>query len=119
MQRASNLSIKVKKSVFIPLSEPFSEALVHKVQAFLDDNAPNWSKFKVENAGEYLGFWIGPVIRDKIWLKAERKWRGRAQAIASAGVAPSLGIRMYNSRAVTTFGYVSQIHPLDQLARKK
>ena len=35
----------------------------------------------------------------------------RGRTIADARIAPSLGIRLYNSRAVTTFGYVAQIYP--------
>ena len=114
VKRISNLDIKEKKCVLIPLGEPYSDILVRKVRAFLAINVPSWATFEVASACEYLGFWIGPKISEKIWQKAERKWCSRSQAIADAKLAPSLGIRMYNTRAVTTLGYMAQLHPLPQ-----
>ena len=58
VKRMSNLGIKVKKCVLMPLGEPFSDTLVRTVRGFLEIAVPNWSEFDIASAGEYLGFWI-------------------------------------------------------------
>jgi hypothetical protein len=88
------------------------------VHSFLNDEVPSWKDFTIASAGEYLGFWVGPQVKDKLWKKALSKWELRGRAIAGAKVAPSLGVQLYNSRAVTPFGYVAQIYPLSHDAIK-
>ena len=110
-RRASNLAVKPNKCVIIPLGSPFSDEIVRKVRVFLGEHIPDWAKFAIEPRGEYLGFFIGTNIKNYVWTKAEGKWDKRSREIAAAKVAPSLGVPLYNTRAITTLGYVAQIHP--------
>ena len=110
-RRASNLTIKTKKRVIIPIGSPFNEELKMAVRAFLETSISEWANVVIAPRGEYLGFLVGPIVKDHMWMKAEFKWDRRSGDIAAARVAPSIGIAMYNTRAVTTLGYVAQIYP--------
>jgi hypothetical protein len=73
MRRISNLSIKSKKCVLIPLGGFLTDDLRKKVHSFLKDEVPSWKDFTIASAGEYLGFWVGPQVMDKLWKKAQSK----------------------------------------------
>ena len=107
----SGMNLKPSKCILIPLGEIFSDDLVHKVRDFLSRNIPEWSTFQVVGAGTYLGFGVGPLAGDIMWEKPVQKWTTRTIALSSAKVAPSLGVAQYNSRSVTTLGYIAQIYP--------
>ena len=112
IKKISNLGLKIKKCVLVPLGGPLTEDLLAKVKNFLNDHVPQWANVRIQDSGEYLGFWVGPKIKEKVWSKAEAKWDSRARSIAAAKLAPSLGVEQYNSRAVSTMGYVAQLFPL-------
>jgi len=48
------------------------------------------------------------------WKSPAEKWSYRARVLATAKLAPSLGIRQYNSRSVSVLSYVAQIFPVDK-----
>jgi len=118
IRHASNLGLKIKKCVIIPLGGPFSDALKQKIKHFLTEHLPQWASVRIQDSGEYLGFQIGTSIKDKLWRKPEAKWDTRARSIAAAKLAPSIGVQQYNMRAVTTMGYVAQLHPLPASSTK-
>ena len=110
-RRASNLTIKTKKCI-IPIGRPFNEELKMSVRAFLETSISEWANVVIAPRGEYLGFLVGPIVKNHMRRKTDFKWDRRSRDIAAARVAPSIGIAMYNMRAVTTLGYVAQIYPL-------
>ena len=111
-QKASNLALNPKKSILIPLGGFFSPALAQQYADFLALNVPSWRDFGIAPFGVYLGFAIGPGAAAALWGKAVAKWSARALAIGAARVAPSLGVKLYNTRAVPTLGYIAQLCPL-------
>ena len=104
--------------MLIPLGGPLTQELTLKVKKFLATHLPQWTDVRIASCGEYLGFWIGPSIKDKMWNKPESKWDSRSRDIAAAKLAPSLGVQQYNARAVTTMSYVAQLYPLSNAMMK-
>ena len=113
IRNASNLGLKIKKCVLIPLGGPLTDGLYTKVQNYLNDHLPQWANVRIQDRGEYLGFGVGPKIKEKVWSKPKAKWDSRARRVSAAKLAPSLGVQQYNARAVPTMSYVAQISPLD------
>jgi len=112
IRNASNLRLKIKKCIIIPLGGPRTNKKKQTIKRFLSEHLPQWADVRIQESGEYLGFWIGTSIKEKVWSKPEAKWDTRARNIAAAKLAPSIGVHQYNLRAVTTMGYVAQLHPL-------
>ena len=77
--------------------------------AWLAAHVPNWSNFKIQQAGKYLGFWIGPMVKDKMLLAPFSKYKSRAKQIASANTAAAATAVAYNRGAVPVLGYHAQL----------
>ena len=67
VRNASNLRLKIKKCIIIPLGGPVTDAIKQKIKLFLREHLPQWADVCIQANGEYLGFWIGPSIKDKVW----------------------------------------------------
>ena len=78
-------------------NHPARWELIEDELNFLKNKIPDWVSFRIDDAGEHLGFWVGPNIRHRLWKKAEDRWDARGRAIADARIAPCLGVRLYNS----------------------
>ena len=107
--RGTNLKLKPKKCVCVPLGAPWSDAREEVVRRLLTESAPSWSAFLIKPRAKYLGFWVGLLTKHQVWSEAANKWVSRALDLAHAGIAPSLAIREYNSRAVSCLGYLAQL----------
>ena len=77
---------------------------------YLQDVVGDWSQFKVALAGTYLGFRVGPDggVRAS-WAAPLAKFRERAHALGAAGLAPSLGCRLYARNVSPVLSYVEQL----------
>lgn len=73
---------------------------------------PEWAAMKVTTAHKYLGVEVGfGVSLEARWSAASKKVRNRVTNIASAGVAPSLGLRHLSSHIAPVLSYVAQVAP--------
>ena len=68
-------------------------------------------------AGNYLGCFLGPLAGVQQWKLAIAKWASRTCAIAASHAPLSVTIALYNSRAVTTLGYLAQLSPIPDSVR--
>ena len=66
----------------------------------------------IKGASRYLGVMLGPASAAAQWHLAVDKWSSRSLAIAATGAAASVSARLYNTRAVPTLGYLTQLRPL-------
>ncbi len=67
------------------------------------------ANLSVKAAAPYLGVVLGPAAAASQWRAASAKWQRRALTIASGQLAPSLGVPLYNSRAVSVLQYLAQV----------
>ena len=116
----AGLSLKAKKCVIIPVSSIFSNELHDAIRTWLASNLPRWADFTVSAAGKYLGAYLGPAASQKLWTNAANKWASRAHTIGSAALPLQLSVMLYNTRAITTIGYIAQLALLpDKLLRQE
>ena len=110
-QFLAGLTLKPVKCNIIPCTEDFWNA-VPKVRAWLTANVPDWAAFKVVNAAELLGFFVGPGAAQKMWIKPLAKFKRRVLDIKNAGAGLTLNMLDYNARVVPVLSYVAQLFPL-------
>ena len=116
----AGLSLKVQKCVIVPISASFSEELCETIRSWLAMNLPLWSDFAISEAGKYLGAFLGPAASQKLWTNAANKWASRSYSIGNGAMPLQLSVMLYNSRAVTTLGYISPFALLpDKLIRQE
>eukprot|EP00972_Heterocapsa_arctica_P020325 2999317-Heterocapsa_arctica.AAC.1 len=108
---ASLLALNPRKCVLIPIADTFCEQLAEEVLLWLRANVPAWAHFAIVASGKYLGFIMGPGVRDESWKAPVAKWVLRGKMIACSAMAPSIGTMLYNERALPVLGYVAQVIP--------
>ena len=64
---ARNLRLELKKCMLIPLGCQLTKALNDRHTELPATSLPQWSNVRIASCGGYLGFWIGPLIMDKVW----------------------------------------------------
>ena len=62
---------------------------------------------------------MGPAAGSSQWKHATDKWQTRALSIAHSGATPAISALLYNSRALPTLGYISQLCTLPKNFRRK
>ena len=77
----AGMTLKPKKCILIPTSEPFSEELVRSIQRWLTTNIPAWANFSIKSSGKYLGFFLGPTADKEQWKEPVDKFVSRAKAL--------------------------------------
>lgn len=87
------------------------------VKNWLETNLPQWADFKVKGSSRYLGFMLGPSAGKSQWTLALDKWNSRSVSFADIGAAASIAAKLYNTRAVSTLGYIAQLRQLPCSAR--
>jgi hypothetical protein len=116
----AGLSLKASKCVIIPVCGFFTNDLSNAVRAWLISHLPDWGEFKVSAAGKYLGASVGPAAGRTLWTNAANKWASRAHLIGSSALPLQVSVMLYNSRAITTIGYIAQLALLpDKLIRQE
>jgi hypothetical protein len=106
----SGLALKHKKCVIVPLGRLIDDDRIKEVKNYISTYTPEWAAFDVRDCAEYLGMIVGPGGgNDASWEKPLNKFRNRSLDIAKSDIAPSIGIDLYNGRAVPTMSYVPQL----------
>ena len=85
----AGLNLKPKKCVLVVLV-PFNGLLKTKIQEWLALHLPKWKNFNIQDAGKYLGFWLGPAAGAHLWDAPFKKFRLRVDKIYSSGAAVSV-----------------------------
>ena len=98
-QRVSNLALKPKKCVVVPLGAPLTTERAQLVRDYITKHAPSWCSFKITDVAEYLGFLLGPKGGLTSWKKAVGNYYKTTKIIAAANLSPTLGFDLYNMRA--------------------
>ena len=75
----------------------------------LREHMPAWREMSVAWHGIYLGFPVGPRRADQTWLKAMEKYELRSRIWAGHEHGLQYNALTYNSFAISTLGYVSQL----------
>ena len=70
----ANLTLKPIKCNIIPTSMPHSPEIENFIKEWLAVHLPSWKDFKVLPRAKYLGFIMGPQIRDFQWQGTMDKW---------------------------------------------
>ncbi len=112
MGKAARLHLKTCKCKIIPLWRAFSPQVVETVQTYLFQHVASWCSFQVVASATYLGFVLGPGAGFESWLAPLQKWRRRVLQINSSQAGPTLNLRAYSIRALSTLGYIAQLLPL-------
>ena len=109
-RRASGLSLKIKKCVFIPLGKELTPLLEKQMREYISKIAPGWKDFNIKSAHEYLGFIIGPQGGNiASWQKAINNYNNATHSIATAKIAPSAGTMLYHTHALPRLSYIPQL----------
>ena len=83
------------------------------MRAWLQQEIPEWTAFKICKFARYLGFMLGPEAASNSWTEPYAKFRERTGALAHGGAPASLTVRSWNMHAVSVLPYVGQMmHPL-------
>ena len=104
-RRLAGLSIKMKKSVVVPLDQ-WSDATRDLVADWIADHLHDWDDIGIAPFSKYLGYFLGPEIGDLMWRAPSSKWQSRAAAITATGAPPSIAAALYNKFAFPTLSYV-------------
>ena len=95
--RASGLRLNIKKCICIPLWRTQLEDL--RREAWLQESI--WKSFKVELAGKYLGFWVGPGgTPSKNFADAMEKFECRCASWMEAPVGLGDKVTLFNVMCV-------------------
>ena len=70
-ERAAGLKLKPRKCFLVPISAPYSLAVVSSLRDFLSSFIPSWFEFNITCTAEYLGIWLGPGSASRQWCKPE------------------------------------------------
>ena len=110
-KHCAGLSLKFKKCCIVPCTD-FNSSSIAKVRKWLRQHIESWQEFRIEGATELLGFFVGPLANQYMWVKPMRKYRKRMADIKRAGAGLALNVHDYNTRISPVLGYVSQLVPL-------
>ena len=73
-----------------------------------------WSRFKVEGAAKFLGFYVGPECGKFNWNGPLGKLQDRVKQIKSAAAPVHINAYHYNTRVCPVMSYQAQLLPLDK-----
>ena len=105
----AGLTLKPSKCVIVPLVGSLNEDIAAMYSDWMATHVPNWRNFKIQEAGKYLGFWLGPKAANKLWIGPFSKYKERTKAIAGANTAAASTAIAYNRDAITVLGYHAQL----------
>jgi hypothetical protein len=105
----SNMQLKPGKCNIIPTNLSLTSELTEWLRHWLTENIPEWREFQIVSGAKYLGFLMGPSIKDTQWTSAINKWSGRVKAIAASRCGPSTAAFLYNYTALPVLGYRAQL----------
>ena len=100
----SNVKIKVKKTVIVPLWTQDIEEVARIVKRIV----PAWENVKIALCGKYLGMYLGPGSGYQSWTAPLNKYIARVQLARETGAGFLSSVLEYNIMCVTTLCYVGQ-----------
>lgn len=112
----AGLTLKIKKTVFVPLNVVRSPQVVIEIKGWLQAHVPRWKDVQVAACARYLGAHLGPQACEAMWQSPLSKWISRTLTIAASGLPTGVGIELYHTRSLTTLSYISQFALLPGLA---
>ena len=113
--RVSNLNLKIKKTVLVPLWK----CDINNLRKLVREHIPAWAGVDIKFAGKYLGFMLGPGAGDLSWSAPSDKWESRVRVIRSFGIGLFGTALQYNSHAISCMGFVSQLEHVPLAMLKK
>jgi len=96
------------KCIIIPLSAPLDYDLKTHIANWIKSNIPSWKAFRIDSAGKYLGFMVGPASGASQWTAPCEKYSSRARNIGSVHAPIRISAYMYNVQAVSVLQYIAQ-----------
>jgi hypothetical protein len=102
--RVSNVKLKIKKTVIIPLWTHDVEEAAELIAGIV----PSWKGVRVELNAKYLGMQMGPRTAALLWETVLGKYVAAVQLTRKTGAGLLSSIMEYNIMCVTTLGYVGQ-----------
>ena len=120
IQTLTGLALKPRKCIIVPCAFLATDEVKASIKRWLEKRIPQWRDFQVASAAKFLGAWIGPGSGTSFWSTAAEKYRQRTKHIIEAEAPPSIGVRLYTSRALSVLGYLMQFRELpDSLVRRQ
>ena len=105
----ANLTLKPSKCNLVPSSLPFSPETVQYISSWIQSNIPDWAALNIVPHAKYLGFIMGPIIKEVQWSGVFSKWLARGKAIANSHACPGTTTFSYNHTGVPILGYRGQL----------
>ena len=105
----ANLTLKPSKCNLVPSSLPWSPEIVEYIANWIRSNTPDWALFNIVPYAKYLGFIMGPKIKEVQWSGVFSKWLARGKAIAHSRACPGTSTFSYNHTGVPVLGYRGQL----------
>jgi len=69
-----------------------------------------WRGFQVNNEALFFGAYLGPGAGVLQWASSTAKWLQRMRLTAATDAPPSTAVNLYNSRAVMTLSFLTQLY---------
>ena len=106
---AADLTLKMKKTNFIPLNVQISDKVISSLRLWIYSNVSHRSGVQIVDCARYLGAFLGPRSANVAWSSPIAKWSNRTSMISSSRGPISVSVQLYNSRALSTLSYVAQL----------
>ena len=111
IEAATCLALNKRKCVMLPCWKwEHAQAL-----AILQEDAPNWTEFRVDWKAIYLGFGVGINGYNESWVKPITKLIARMHDVRAAGAGLAASMVLYNIFCVSVLSHVAQIRPPPRL----
>lgn len=111
--RATNLKVKVGKTVIVPLRvhEHDFDRVIQEHKNVIRDHLPEWSTVKVAMQARHVRHQVGPsATRDMQWSGALEEHTKRVRQTVAGGAAPSFNIRHYNTYVAALCTYIGSMY---------
>jgi hypothetical protein len=106
-------SLKISKCCFVPTSKACTQSEIQSFLEWIAATIPEWAEFRVQGAGEYLGFFLGPEASKRQFSKLGAKMNERVALISKAATSQYISALAYNVYVVSCTGYLAQLTVLD------
>ena len=114
--KASRLALNAKKCAIVPLWACEFGA----IKAWLRNNVPRWTDFKICDCAKCLGFLVGPGAGNSDWLRAMSKAVDMSRLIKSLGPPKFHSFVLHQMFGVSQVQFVAQFRtPLDEIGKRE
>ena len=102
-ENLAGLTLKMKKTNFIPLNMFNSDKVISSLRLWISSNVPHWSEVQIVDCARYLGAFLGPKSANVAWSSPITKWSNRTSTISASGVPLCVSVWLYNTRALSSY----------------